>query len=168
MSDGNLKRQHEKGVCDRLLAVLGQSLTFVREGDDKGEPDMLYEESTGSIGIEVAGAYYERSDAKDGWAAARGKEEFSPEEYKFRSGGTLANPDAKICAAIQSQVEAKCIKRYGGTAQVWLCIDVDAPLSDDASLRDCLSHLRIPTGHIYSHIYLIHRDGGGDNVLEIK
>ena len=62
---GDLKRRHERARGDVLLRRLGITATFVRPGDDQGEPDVIYTLGNGeTLGIEVATAYYSDADAQ--------------------------------------------------------------------------------------------------------
>jgi hypothetical protein len=60
----HLKRTHEKVVSDELLNALRIQVAFVRLGNDKDEPDVIYECNSHALGIEIATAYYDDSDAK--------------------------------------------------------------------------------------------------------
>lgn len=87
MNSPELKRQHEKAVADELLKVLGMQATFRRLGDDRGEPDVLYDKEDRVLGIEVATAYYDNSDARQEWEHARGNRKMPADGYEFRDGG---------------------------------------------------------------------------------
>lgn len=164
MNSADLKRQHEKAVADELLRSLGVEPPFERLGNDKDEPDVLYKQGARTLGIEVADAYYDNSDARQNWEHARGNRQMPPEGYEFRDGGILVNPDVLICKKIQSELDDKCMKQYQGADEVWLCINQQAELSDANSVKKCVQTLKIPSGHHFARIYLFYlsplHDGG--------
>ena len=150
-----IKKGHEKAVADQLLEVLGINATFVRNGDpNQREPDVIYTIDGRTIGIEVATAYYEDSDARDEWTVAAGEREFPPEGFEPRSGGVLNGPDQMICERVQAEVNDKCGKRYTGADEFWLCIEQRAALSDAASVRECVESLTVPPGHQFARLYV--------------
>ena len=168
----DLKRDHERAVADDLLKNLGFKLVFKRLGDDKGEPDVIYEREDGkTLGIEVSTAYYEEGDAKQEWQHARGEREMPAEGQEPRDGGVMANPDAQICGKVQKELEVKCTKKYAGTDETWLCIKQIADLSDAESVQDCIGSLKIPDKHGFAHIYLLYlvpdNEGGGSKAEQI-
>jgi hypothetical protein len=55
----HIKRAHEKAVCENLLNALSIQAAFTRLGNDKDEPDAIYERDHHTLGIEVATAYYD-------------------------------------------------------------------------------------------------------------
>jgi hypothetical protein len=67
MSATDLKRRHERAVADELLKTLKFEAVFVRLGNDIGEPDVIYEGKARTLGIEVATAYHDKSDARQAW-----------------------------------------------------------------------------------------------------
>lgn len=160
----HLQRQHEIAVCNRLLKNLALSATFLRLGDDRNEPDVIYSYGDESLGIEVATAYYDDTQAKREWSLARGKIH-SPK-------GTLVtiwsgeNPDEKICGRIQQEIADKCSRAYTGIDRVWLCIAQQAPLSGASDVVSaCIQRLKIPSEHGFERIYLHYQapsDEGGE------
>jgi len=77
------KFAHEKAVGDQLLENLKIEAKFERPGDpDKNEPDVIYKITEKIVGIEVAIAYYEDSDAKDAAEIAAGEKPLDPGEIR--------------------------------------------------------------------------------------
>lgn len=144
---------------------LESDATFERMGDpDKGEPDVIFKIEAKTIGIEVATAYYEDSDGKDAAEIAAGERPLGPGEIRPRSGGVIGSPDRTICERTQAELEDKCSKTYAGVDETWLCINQDAPLSDAASVAECVRNLKVPAKHNFARIYLtytapLHEDG---------
>jgi hypothetical protein len=71
-------------LANELLNALGIQAAFVRLGNDNGEPDVVYERDGHTLGIEIATAYYDNSDAKQEWTLARGERTMPPEGYEAR------------------------------------------------------------------------------------
>lgn len=167
-----IKQGHEKAVADQLLKVLEVDATFERMGGaNQNEPDLIFKIGDKSVGIEVATAYYEESDAKDAWEIAACENPLAAGETRPRSGGVIGNPDRTICERIQSELDDKCGKTYAGVDETWLCIEQGAALSDAKSTEDCLKSLKVPAGHKFARIYLSYdgplHDGGGYKVVRI-
>src|SRR4051794_9182227 len=101
-----LKRQHERAVCDRLLRNLCIGATFVRLGDDRSEPDVIYSHDGKTLGIEVATAYYDDAQAEREWSLARGK--IITEKSGLVEIWSGENPDERIHARIQGELADKC------------------------------------------------------------
>ena len=147
------KRRHERARCDILLRRLAITASFVRPGDDKGEPDMIYALGNGeTLGIEVATAYYSDADAQAEWTLVRGARP-SP------AGGTEALdtkswPDDLIHDRLQAELIDKCGKRYVGADHIWLCLHEHTALSNHDSVADSVRRLRVPRTHGFEAIYL--------------
>lgn len=167
-----IKQGHEKAVADQLLEALKIIATFERNGDpDKNEPDAIYKIDGRTVGIEVATAYYEDSDAKDATQIAAGERPLEPGEIRPRSGGVLGGPDQMICERVQGELEDKCGKQYAGTDETWLCINQDAALSDAKSTEEGVKGLKVPAGHKFAKVYLTYtaplNEGGGYTWVQI-
>jgi len=168
---GDLKREHEKAASDELLKALDIKASFKRLGDDTGEPDVIYEREGKTLGIEVATAYYDESDARQDWQYARGERQMPPEGVEPRDAGVIPNPDALICRKVQKELDDKCAKQYQGTDETWLCIQQIAALSNAKSVKDCVASLKIPSGHHFAQIHLLYLapadEGGANKVVQI-
>jgi hypothetical protein len=167
-----VKLGHEKAVADQLLATLQIAATFERQGDpSKNEPDVIYKLDGRTVGIEVATAYYENTDAKDAWEIAAGEKPLQAGEIRPRSGGVVGSPDETICNRIQEELDDKCGKAYAGTDETWLCINQDAALSDAKSVAECVKNLEIPPGRKFARIYLTYtaavHEGGRYTSMQI-
>jgi hypothetical protein len=167
-----IKQGHERAVAEKLLKTLKIDATFERKGDpNKDEPDVIYKIEDKTVGIEVATAYYEDSDAKDEWEIATGENPLAPGEIRPRSGGVIGSPDRAICERIQAELEDKCRKTYAGVDETWLSIEQNAALSDARSTEECVKNLKVPADHKFSRIYLTYdaplHDGSGYTALQI-
>jgi hypothetical protein len=164
MSSQTLKRDHEKYICDALLKTLEINAAFLRMGNDRDEPDVIYGIGSKTVGIEVGTAYYDESDAKQEWTLARGERTFPSEGFEPRARGVIQGPDDLICRKIQHELDDKCTKRYVGTDEVWLCVEQRAPLSDAKSVAQCLQQLTIPEHPGFTRLLLFYlaptHDGG--------
>jgi hypothetical protein len=150
-----LKQQHEIAVANGLIKNLTLAAMFLRTGDhNKNEPDVIYSYRGERLGIEVATAYTDNSEAEREWDIARGKINVPK--------GTLAHiwgveePDKKMCARIQQEIDEKCARKpYSGVDRLWLCVDQIAGLSSDRdAVLVCVKRLRISTGHQFEKIFL--------------
>lgn len=168
----DLKREHEKFICDELFRVLGIGGEFIRMGDDRGEPDVIYRVQDNTVGIEVGTAYYDETDARQEWTLARGERAFPAEGFEPRAAGVLLNPDDLICRKVQHEIDDKCGKQYGGADEIWLCVEQRAPLSDAQSVSACAKQLRISKGDRFTKIYIFYlaslNDGGAYTAVRIR
>lgn len=167
----DLKRQHEIAVCNRLLNNLAVPAKFLREGDDHGEPDVIYSFQNQLLGIEVATAYYDDSQAEREWSLARGKIDASKESMiRIWSG---ENPHEKIFARIHNEIEDKCSRKYTGVDRLWLCVTQQAALSGEQRVvTACVERVVIPAEHGFEKIYLHYQapshEGGEWHSIELK
>lgn len=170
-TERNLKRQHERFVCDALVGSVGLKGKFRRYGDDLREPDCIYEVEGESLGIEVATVYPRNIDAEQAWTEARGERQFSQTGHEFRRGGPIFNSAESVCARIQKEVNDKCRKRYTGVKRLWLCIQETSSTSDEESVKNWLHSITIPEEHIFEAIYLLHqaptKEGGNWKAFKI-
>ncbi len=166
-----IQKQHEKCVCDRLINCLNLNAKFERYGNDINEPDCIYRFEGYLLGIEVATAYYEDSDAKQEWTLARGEREFPKRGYEERWGGVIKNSSDLICIRIQKEIIDKYSKKYSGTDKIWLCIEERAPLSNEISVKECLNLIQITGKNSFQAIYLLHlapsHEGGNYKAFKI-
>jgi len=165
-----LQKQHEKDICDIFIQLYESKHKFYRYGNDIDEPDCIYKDGQDVLGIEVTTAYYRDIDAKQLWTAARGDRE--PPAIEPSWGGAMKNPDDMMCERIQRGINDKCGKTYKNTSKVILLIEENAPLSDEKSIKNCLSNLVVPEQHTFSEIYLLHsspmHEGGGYKIHKIS
>jgi hypothetical protein len=168
MDRKTIQKQHEKAVCESLLNALNLRADFLREGNDKDEPDMLYMLDAGVIlGIEVGTAYYSDNDAKQEWTLVAGERTFPLVGYEMREKGVMRNPDDLICQRIQKIISDKCKNEYTGANNIWLCVQQRAALSDFNSMARCFEDLFIPKEHFFQSIYLIDHSSNAVNKLNV-
>ncbi|MFH1368081.1 MAG: hypothetical protein ABII64_03020 [Elusimicrobiota bacterium] len=168
-----IKRVHEKAVCDQLLRTLALSAKFDRMGNDQGEPDVIYDLNNEHLGIEVCTAYYNDEIAKQEWTLARGERQFPIEGIEELGGGLLINPDDLIFSRVQSEIKDKCKSDYHGIdfARVWLVVELRAALSDMKSVEKLAKTLEMPKKHKFDAIYLCYQssiqDGSDYKVVQL-
>jgi hypothetical protein len=151
-----LKYEHEKAVCENLLKALQINLVFIRHGDDKGEPDIIFSNSENkTLGIEVATAYYNDIAAKAAWEMARGERPDGYSSWEEWDSAANSEPDEKILRRIQLEINDKCEKLYRGTDEIWLCISSQNPLSTPDSVKEYKERLYIPDRHNFVRIYVL-------------
>ena len=159
------KEQHEKSVADDLLKKLAQRPVRDRPGNPtKGEPDRLYLIDEKTIGIEVVTAYYSEHEAK-ATAEAAAEKPIAPGE--IRLGKWIGSPDDSICESIQENLNAKCAKKYSGTDETWLCLNVDAALTELDCLKECIDNLDVPENQFARIHVTVNRPDGGLEVFEV-
>jgi len=151
----SLKQQHEIAVANGLIKNLALPATFLREGDhNKNEPDVICSYRGELLGIEVATAYTDNSEAEREWGIARDKIKVPKGTLVHIWGGE--EPDKKMCARIQQEIDEKCARKpYSGVERLWLCVEQIAGLSSDRdAVLGCVKRLRISTGHPFERIFL--------------
>jgi hypothetical protein len=156
------KWEYERRDCNKLMEAVGMPVKFVRHGDDLTEPDIIYRASDGRfLGVEMTTAYINDQYAQARWDSNMKDVAIPP----------IEEPDEKLCQRIQEKIIDKCSKHYTGVSEEWLCIVEDSPLSDLASMRDCLESMQIPAGNRFAAIYVLHHDtraeGGGYQVIQL-
>ena len=165
----SLKEQHELAISNALLVAIRQKADFLRLGVAGVEPDVIYRIAERIVGIEVATAYYDDTQAKTEWELARGN--LKPHPSGVTHIGGWHEPDALIAAQVQQELDDKCAKTYTGTDSTWLCIEQHAPLSDVAVTLDVVGQLKVPQKHSFTRIYLGSYapigDGGGFRAYEV-
>lgn len=151
------KEEHERSVADDLLRKLKETPEDGQPGNPaKGEPDRLYLIDKRIIGIEVVTAYYTEHEAK-ATAEAAAERPIAPDE--IRVGEVIGSPDDSSCESIQEVLDAKCAKKYSGTNETWLCINVEADLTGLDRIKECIENLKISANQ-FARIYVtVNRDG---------
>ena len=176
MSD-TLKETVENAKTEQLLSLMevAADMVFIGHGDpNKNEPDVLYKRKPDNkiIGIEVAGAYYEDSDAKQAWELARGNIKIPEGDFLWRDGGYLKNPQLIIGERILNELVDKANKTYFGCDEYWLCIFLHAALSTkfkvEQELNIFIQDKVIPESNFDRTFILAYDPRLGDYCLEIK
>ena len=163
-----IKKAHEGAVADQLLEGLGIRPASSGHGDpDKNEPDRLYKIDQKTLGIEVVTAYYTEAEAKVAHKVA--EEPLAEDEVMM--GEIIGGPDDAICESIKENLNQKCAKKYSATDETWLCINVEAGITEMAVIVGCIDSLEVPENHVFSKIFVtMHKseaDGGGLGLIEI-
>ena len=166
------KKNHEKAVTRQLLEFVNARVSFERFGDPVNrEPDVIYTCGGKTLGIEVSTAYYRNRDAQDEWEIATGERPLAAEEIRPSSAGVIGNPDQLICDRVRAEIEDKCSKAYSGADETWLCINLNAALSDAQSVATCAKEPRVPPKHGFARIYLTYtapeHEGGKYTAIRI-
>jgi hypothetical protein len=154
------KEKHEHAVANVLLEKMGISSEDPRPGDpSRDEPDRLCTSDKRVIGIEVVTAYYSKKEAQL-TAEAAAERPMSPGEMRF--GKVMGGPDAAICESIQKNLDAKCARKYTGADETWLCINVDAFLTDMTVLQECIENLEVPKKNHFTKIFVLVANSEGE------
>ncbi len=157
---------HEKAIANQLLRALKLDGKFLRHGEDDCEPDLLYSLDGKTVGIEIATAFYHNEQANIESQLALGK---------FKSGrfgtplGVPNDQDKVVLSRAQWELNDKCSKSYSGD-EVWLCIDLQAPLLEVSEAEQLADAITIPARHKFARIYLgFHAllDGKGLTVFDL-
>lgn len=146
------QHRHEKRTGDSLLCALGIQGEFLRHGDEKSEPDLLYSIAGQTVGIEVTSAYYDNNHASAEWrpdpvVVTAGNPEWRPYWSDECSVGLLA-------ASAQWQLTRKAGKPYRGADAIWLCLHCDGTINDVAEYETLAKNLRIPEAHVFQRLFL--------------
>lgn len=146
------QHRHEKRTGDSLLCALGIQGEFLRHGDEKSEPDLLYSIAGQTIGIEVTSAYYDENHASAEWrpdpvVVTAGNSEWRPYWSGECSVGLLA-------VRAQQQLTRKTSKPYCGADSIWLCLHCDGTINDVAEYEALAKSLRIPKAHVFHRLFL--------------
>jgi hypothetical protein len=164
-----MKEKHEFAIGNALLRTLGWDAKFRRHGEDGKEPDLIYTLNGQTLGIEIATAYYDNKQAEVEWQLARGR--IQPDSSGYTKIGTWDEPDEKIAANVQRELNDKCAKRYSGVDLLWLCIEQHAPIATVEGTLQLVRRLTIPPGINFHKVYLgLHAsigDGGGFQVFDV-
>ena len=161
-----VKEGHEKAIGDQLLRALKLEGKFLRHGEDDGEPDLIYSLDDKTVGIEIATAFYHNKQAEIESHLALGKLKSG------RFGTPLGVPndqDKLILSRAQWGLNDKCLKSYSGD-EVWLCIDLQAPLLEISEAEQLADAITLPPSHKFARIYFgFHAvfDGNGFTVFEL-
>jgi hypothetical protein len=158
---------HERAVAQELLQKLDITPTDKRHGNpDKGEPDYICTINGKTVGIEVTTAYYSEEEART--VAEIGEQPLKPNEIAV--GEVMGDLDNEICESIQERLNEKSAKTYKGVDEVWLCINVDATVTETDSLEECVKNLEIPA-NVFKQIYVSYtksdNEGGGLGLLSV-
>jgi len=150
--NATIKRQHEKAISDRLLDLLNWKFNFVREGNDKNEPDMIYHDNGLVIGIEVTTNYLDKEHAKELWAIAR------KEDYDHRNIVRMDIDNNAEKYALNA-IYQKAQKKYQNCNFYVLCVEVNNPLVGDISyindyLKTVIQDRWLDKGN-FDQVYLI-------------
>jgi hypothetical protein len=172
-----LKQAHELAIAGRFVAFLrgqGRELGDPRPGDiHQREPDAVSETPEGSVGVEVASAYYSKDEARDIWAPVRGRPEHSrrlvrPGESirdRLRRVPMLKDFDATLEVELQRTMEENRGKDYRLPA--YLVLDATSAALTIAEVGPrIVGRLRTPAGCPFLGIYLaLTRNGTGETVF---
>jgi len=138
-----VKEAHEKAIGRQLLKALKLKGKFLRHGEDDGEPDLIYSLDGKTVGIEIATAFYHNEQAEIESQLALGKLKSG------RFGTPLGVPndqDMVILSRARWELNDKCSKSYSGD-EVWLCIDLQAPLLEISEAKQLADAITIPARH---------------------
>jgi hypothetical protein len=144
-----VKEGHEVAIGNQLLNALKLDGKFIRHGKDDGEPDLIYSIEGKTVGIEIGTGRYHNEQAKIESQLARG------ELKSGRFGTNIGVPndqDKVIFSVLQRELNDKCLKSYSG-GEVWLCIDLQAPLLEISEAQQLAETITVPVSHRFARIY---------------
>ena len=149
MKQKEVKEGHEKAIGNQLLRALKLNGKFLRHGEDDCEPDLLYSLDGKTVGIEIATAFYHNEQAQI-------ESQLALDKLKSgRFGTPLGVPndqDKVILSRAQWELNDKCSKSYSGD-EVWLCIDLQAPLLEISEAKQLADAITVPVCHKFARIY---------------
>ncbi len=164
-----MKEQHEEAVATDLLKALNFAAKFLRHGNDRDEPDVLFTHQGKILGVEVATAYYDSQQARMEWQIARGIDKPSPKTLTSIWHGS--DCDDIIYQRIQQEITDKCSRKYVGADLFWLCIEHRGFLSDYGSTVACVKKLNVSQNNLFDKIFILYQagmnEGGGFRVFEV-
>lgn len=137
-----IKLGHEIAVADELLSSLGimPAGAPANGNPDKNEPDRLYKIDGKIIAVEVVTAYYSEVGAKTAHEVA--EKPLAIEEARVAE--IMGSPDDSICESIQDALNQKCEKQYSNTDETWLCISIEAGITETATIHGCVDDVELP------------------------
>ncbi|MGH2508502.1 MAG: hypothetical protein ACRESX_02090 [Gammaproteobacteria bacterium] len=142
-----IQEQHEREVGDAFITWLntrgGTSFVFCRRGDEG--PDLIYESDGKEIGVEVVGAYYDKSYATFQWQKVRQ----IPNKPKMWTGIDF---DDSLRQNVEERIAEKCIKGYGSNCL--LLIDVHPGLTPMPEMQELLYGVAFPSSVPFVGIYV--------------
>ncbi len=134
-------RRFEKYMAEQFIKRYDSSWSYLRMGNDTGEPDVIFARADKTLGVEITTAFYEDTYR----------------EKTSATGQSYAAAEDLMCDIIHSRVEVKVAKNYTGTDTTILCVRVNDPETDDISMQLCSTHVKLPKQHSFDEIYLLHK-----------
>ncbi len=149
MTQKELKEGHELAIGNQLLKALKLDGKFIRHGKDDGEPDLIYLIEGKTVGIEIGTRRYHNEQAKIESQLARGQLKSGRLGKKI---GVPNDQDKVIFSVLQQELNEKCLNSYSGD-EVWLCIDLQAPLLEISEAQEFVNAITVPAHHKFARIY---------------
>lgn len=145
------KQKREIAIGNRFLKELQFDHTFIRHGDDDGEPDLIYRIMGRDVGFEIVAAYYHNDQAKMERQLAAGELKSVPGSFGIKLG-VPNDQDKVITSQTQKELNKKCLKQYSGR-EVWLFVYLEAPLLEMHEFEELAAAIIIPR-HNFARIYI--------------
>lgn len=148
------KEEREIAIGNCFLKELRCDHTFVRHGEDDGEPDLIYLITGSTVGVEILAPYYSNDQARIENQIRQGKLKSSAQTQGLRGGIKVPipnNQDEVITSSAQRDLNKKCLKRYAGN-EVWLFLYLEAPLLEMSEFKELVARISIPR-HCFAQIY---------------